>query len=224
MFVSRPEVIHKVGANIDSLDKAVATVPRHQQKSAQGWNLSIRSINLHANRISKLDGRVLKQFSNLVSLNLSGNEISSIESLECCPLLEDLNLSSNRISTAHGLASLVYLRKLQLAYNLISRLGGFMDIHGDHFVLEYLDLKGNDIKELDQLIYLKGLTKLRHLILAGSQSVGKANPFCHPEIYQRSVIFELLPQVLSVDGFDENGNPLTAPAIQYSKFTPPRSQ
>ncbi|KAG6475146.1 hypothetical protein ZIOFF_064364 [Zingiber officinale] len=97
---------------------------------------------------------VISAFSNLRSVNLSGNMIAHISSGSLPKNLLTLDLSRNKITTIEGLKELMRLRVLNLSYNRISRIG-----HGfpNGTLIKELYLAGNKIS------YVEGLHRLLKL-------------------------------------------------------------
>ncbi|XP_074581101.1 uncharacterized protein LOC141837626 [Curcuma longa] len=97
---------------------------------------------------------VISAFSNLRSVNLSGNMIAHISSGSLPKSLLTLDLSRNKITTIEGLKELLRLRVLNLSYNRISRIG-----HGfpNGTLIKELYLGGNKIS------YVEGLHRLLKL-------------------------------------------------------------
>lgn len=58
---------------------------------------NVNSIYLHGNQINKIELGVLTKFKNLISLDLSSNNISKIEGLNELYHLKFLNLSNNKV-------------------------------------------------------------------------------------------------------------------------------
>lgn len=114
------------------------------------------SLSLHCNSISRISD--LTDFLVLQHLDLSSNSIAKIEGLTVLTQLTVLNLASNRITRIEGLERLHRLRKLILAHNQIKSLQGMVQVHGQHFSLEHLDLRGNRIESNRELSYLGGCT------------------------------------------------------------------
>ncbi|XP_038887402.1 uncharacterized protein LOC120077552 isoform X2 [Benincasa hispida] len=110
---------------------------------------SLKVLNLSANSIGKITAGALPR--GLHSLNLSKNNIATIEGLRELTRLRVLDLSYNRIvRIGHGLASCSSLKELYLAGNKIS------EVEGLHRLLKLciLDLRFNKIsttKSLGQL-------------------------------------------------------------------------
>jgi Leucine-rich repeat (LRR) protein len=94
--------------------------------------------------------------SHVVTLNLSGNQISNISPLQSLTNLSDLNLSGNRISDVASLRSLTKLTRLTLSNNTISNLASMESLTG----LTYLDLRNNEINNISSLGSLTRLTEL----------------------------------------------------------------
>ncbi|XP_022727301.1 uncharacterized protein LOC111283142 [Durio zibethinus] len=99
----------------------------------------------------------LSAFVSLKVLNLSGNAIARITAGALPRGLHFLNLSKNNISTIEGLRELTRLRVLDLSYNRIFRIG-----HGlaSFSSLKELYLAGNKISEVEGLHRLLKLTVL----------------------------------------------------------------
>ncbi|XP_022763992.1 uncharacterized protein LOC111309251 [Durio zibethinus] len=99
----------------------------------------------------------LSAFVSLKVLNLSGNAIARITAGALPPGLHMLDLSKNNISTIEGLRELTRLRVLDLSYNRIFRIG-----HGlaSCSSLKELYLAGNKISEVEGLHRLLKLTVL----------------------------------------------------------------
>ncbi|XP_042016798.1 uncharacterized protein LOC121764836 [Salvia splendens] len=97
------------------------------------------------------------QFSSLRSVNLSGNLIVRITPGSLPKGLHVLNLSRNNISTIEGLRDLTRLRVLDLSYNRISRCGQGMS---NCTLVKELYLAGNKISTVEGLHRLLKLTVL----------------------------------------------------------------
>ncbi|KAF8409395.1 hypothetical protein HHK36_005470 [Tetracentron sinense] len=99
----------------------------------------------------------LSAFVSLRALNLSGNAIVRITAGALPRGLHTLNLSKNNISTIEGLRELTRLRVLDLSYNRIFRIG-----HGLAYCssLKELYLAGNKINEVEGLHRLLKLNVL----------------------------------------------------------------
>lgn len=114
----------------------------------------------------------LSAFVSLKALNLSGNAIVRISAGALPRGLHILNLSKNNISTIEGLRELTRLRVLDLSYNRILRIG-----HGlaSCSSLKELYLAGNKISDVEGLHRLLKLNvlDLRFNKLSTTKSLGQ---------------------------------------------------
>ncbi|XP_018614278.1 leucine-rich repeat and coiled-coil domain-containing protein 1 [Scleropages formosus] len=164
-------------------------------------NPSVRSLNLHCNGLSKIEGLLTAWY--IRHLDLSSNKISCIEGLESLTSLQTLNLSCNLISKVEGLHGLVSLKRLNLSYNQISDLTGFLYLHGNEYKLKHLYLQCNRVNSMSQLLQcMRGLQSLRSVTL---NLEGSRNPVCDTPGY-REIILQSLPQLSALDGMDRHGN------------------
>ncbi|KAH6834138.1 hypothetical protein C2S53_017995 [Perilla frutescens var. hirtella] len=99
----------------------------------------------------------LSAFGSLKALNLSGNAIVRIAAGALPRGLHILNLSKNNISTIEGLRDLTRLRVLDLSYNRILRIGHGL---GACSSIKELYLAGNKISEVEGLHRLLKLNVL----------------------------------------------------------------
>ncbi|KPP59665.1 leucine-rich repeat and coiled-coil domain-containing protein 1-like [Scleropages formosus] len=160
-------------------------------------NPSVRSLNLHCNGLSKIEGLLTAWY--IRHLDLSSNKISCIEGLESLTSLQTLNLSCNLISKVEGLHGLVSLKRLNLSYNQIS----FLYLHGNEYKLKHLYLQCNRVNSMSQLLQcMRGLQSLRSVTL---NLEGSRNPVCDTPGY-REIILQSLPQLSALDGMDRHGN------------------
>jgi hypothetical protein len=108
--------------------------------------------------------------------------------------LQTLSMTNNELTSLKGFPKLPNLRKLDLGDNRIS--SGFEPLAACP-ELEYISLSGNPIKDLNALEPLKKLDSLQTLEVFNCD-------IAQSEDY-RSKIFDLLPNVVYVDGFDRDG-------------------
>ncbi|XP_010886895.2 leucine-rich repeat and coiled-coil domain-containing protein 1 [Esox lucius] len=164
-------------------------------------NASVTSLNLHCNRVRKVEG--LTNAWHLRHLDLSSNHISRIEGLGSLQSLRTLNLSCNLITKVEGLNGLVNLIRLNLSYNQISDLTGLLYLHGEEYKLRHLHLHSNRLDNINQLLQcMVGLQSLRDVTLSLD---GKGNPVCSLPGY-REMVLQSLPQVSRLDRVDRLGN------------------
>ncbi|XP_061597954.1 acidic leucine-rich nuclear phosphoprotein 32 family member E isoform X3 [Cololabis saira] len=110
--------------------------------------------------------------------------------------LEFLSMVNVGLSSLTKLPSLPKLRKFELSDNNLS--GSLETLAEKCPNLTYLNLSGNKIKELSTLEALQNLKNLQSLDLFNCEITSL-------EDYRESV-FELLPQVTYLDGFDQEDN------------------
>ncbi len=89
-------------------------------KEIENLPISLRSLNLNSNRITKIKN--LDLLKNLRSLYLRYNKISKIENLNCCKSLRILDLSSNQIIKIENLNDIISLESLYLCLNKIVKI------------------------------------------------------------------------------------------------------
>ncbi|XP_066579392.1 leucine-rich repeat and coiled-coil domain-containing protein 1 [Amia ocellicauda] len=165
----------------------------------------LRSVNLHCNQISKIEGLAFAW--QLRHLDLSSNQITCIEGLGSLASLRTLNLSCNLITKIEGLNGLVNLIRLNVSYNHISDLTGLLYLHGTCHKLRYLNLQSNHVSNMSQLLQcMLGLQCLSELTLGMD---GNGNPVCLSPGY-REILFQSLPQLMVLDGFNCEGQPVVS--------------
>ncbi|KAJ1382701.1 Leucine-rich repeat [Sesbania bispinosa] len=151
--------------DVNTVNCVSVTTPGMDQKITPGMEAAkryISSLSANANAAQLTNyGLVvipfLSAFVSLKMLNLSGNAIVRITAGSLPRGLNTLNLSRNNISTIEGLRELTRLRVLDLSYNRILRTG-----HGlaSCSSLKELYLAGNKIGEVDGLHRLLKLSIL----------------------------------------------------------------
>lgn len=107
--------------------------------------------------------------------------------------LETLSLINVGLVTLKGFPKLPKLKKLELSDNRLT--GGLNLLHGSP-KLQHLNISGNRIKDLDVLEPLKDFHDLVNLDLYNCEVT-------HSDDY-RQTVFDLLPNLLSLDGYDRN--------------------
>jgi len=99
----------------------------------------------------------LSQLTQLTSLDLSNNELSSLSGLEYLSNLSSLSLSDNKLSSLEGLGQLSNLSSLSLRNNQLSSLEGLGQLSN----LSSLYLDNNEFTHLpDELFNLAKLERL----------------------------------------------------------------
>ncbi|GFR43792.1 hypothetical protein Agub_g4909 [Astrephomene gubernaculifera] len=162
----------------------------------------IRSLCLHGNNLTRIEG--LQDLAELVELNLSSNAIASIDpgSLRGLSRLTSLNLASNRLPTVQGLDGLSSLEHLNLSYNYITSITGLSALQGPLCKLRQLNLKHNQLHNLQSFSVLVGCISLRWLQVAG-------NPVCQLPNYLQALA-TVLTHVTQLDALS-SAEALAAP-------------
>jgi leucine rich repeat protein len=116
--------------------------------------LTIRDLSLTwYSEINLVD---IKEMKNLVTLDLSYNQISDITPLSGLKKLKTLNLFSNKISSIDALAGLTELEEVNLGENLFSDISPLKGLTG----LKKLNLVCKNVEDIRDLRYTDGLKEL----------------------------------------------------------------
>jgi hypothetical protein len=139
----------------------------------------------------ELNGRTPKEIQKLNLDNCPATELKGLT--DDYKNLTSLSLVNVGLTSLKGLPSLPKLKKLDLSDN---RISGDLNVLHSCPSLSYLNLSGNQIKDIDTLQPLKTLKELRNLDLFNCEVTNS-------EGYKEKV-FELLDGLLFLDGFDKN--------------------
>ncbi|GIL73909.1 hypothetical protein Vretimale_5145, partial [Volvox reticuliferus] len=115
---------------------------------------SITDLTLERMHIRRL--QQLAQLTSLRRASLADNEISSLEGIEGCRMLEELSLEANRVSSLVGLGGLTRIRKLQLGQNRLASLDALTGLTG----LIQLSVEDNELATLAGAERLTNLLEL----------------------------------------------------------------
>ncbi|CDS36644.1 leucine rich repeat containing protein 23 [Echinococcus multilocularis] len=137
-----------------------------------------------------IEGPPLNQFKlrSLETLELRGNKITSSEGLSELHALKTLYFSENLLRSVEDISAMKGLVILHLRDNNIRRLDGFL--HGPPN-LQYLNLRGNQIKRWSEVKKLMSLLTLKILILSD-------NPIADRDHY-RPLVLGMLPRLKRLD-------------------------
>jgi hypothetical protein len=150
----------------------------------------LRHIDLHSSRISVID-EGLRDFENLLELNLMDNTIEVVEHLPAN--VTELTLACNKIHAVASLPAGGKLVYLNLSYNLLEHVSWMHTCAKELVSLVSLDLSCNHFTDLRALLQTiaSRLPALRLLKLAG-------NPCCLLHGYRRMVL-EHVPHLHALD-------------------------
>ena len=115
---------------------------------------ALRSLCVHGHALTAIDG--LQGLRQLTDLNLSANAITSLAGLECLRALQFLNLSRNHLTSTAGLGQCTRLQRLVLSSNYITSLGGLGDLGAYAPQLSVVDLRANQLADVEELRHLVG--------------------------------------------------------------------
>ena len=134
---------------------------------------SIKNLQIRLSNLNNLKG--LNAFINLIQLDLSNNQIASLNNnLSSLSKLKYLDISCNKLNSLDGIEELESLEHLNASHNKIITLMAFSKFNNKSS-LNTLNIKGNliyDLKEFDNLV---GFTKLQTLVLSEGND---SNPVC----------------------------------------------
>ncbi|XP_036617775.1 leucine-rich repeat-containing protein 23 [Trichosurus vulpecula] len=145
------------------------------------------SLDLKGNNIKEVTGLDPQKLVNLHTLELRGNQLETTLGIEL-PKLKNLFLAQNQLKKVEGLEGLSHLTTLHLRDNQISVLTGFSHKMKS---LQYLNLRGNLVTNLGELVLLRDLPRLRALILL-------ENPCTDETDYRQEALIQI-PQLERLD-------------------------
>ncbi|KAJ9448683.1 Dynein light chain 1 [Diplonema papillatum] len=132
---------------------------------------------------------------SVLSLTLCSLGLKCIEGLDSLSSLTILDLSSNSIGKLSNLEPVGRtLLRLDLRWNQITRLEALHCLQ----VLEVVKLQGNKVSEIDTVVSLSGLPRLRGIHLQDSDG-SHANPVCALSKY-RETVTRRIPSLGCLDG------------------------
>lgn len=137
-----------------------------------------------------------KTNSEVTELNLDNCRATQIEGLtDEFKSLETLSMINVGLTNLKGFPNLPNLKRLELSDNRLS--GGFEQLAGCPSIT-HVNLSGNKIAHIGTLEPLKSLNKLKSLDLFNCEVTSLEN--------YRDKVFELIPHLKYLDGFDKDEN------------------
>ena len=132
---------------------------------------------------------------SVLSLPLCGLGIRAIDNLDTLSSLTVLDLSNNKLTRLAGLGGLSRsLQRINLRNNLLTKVEGLQALQN----LQVAKLQGNKVADVDTILSLAGLPRLRAIYLKDVDG-GNANPVCAVTGY-RDAILRRLQQLGNLDG------------------------
>lgn len=187
----------------------------------------LRLLNAHSNFLSTCADVELGAFPTLRDLNLSSNDLCTLDGLQGMSALEALNVSSNRLGAIDvPLVRLASLRSLNLSYNRIASLAPLGELgrgSADHPLAE-LQLQGNQLRELGEAAALRHFRHLSEVVFRRDTT---GNPLCELPGYPGAMLRDGLPAcVVSLDGvptdvWAQEPPPPPLPAVDLQPEPPP---
>lgn len=124
----------------------------------------MEKLDLSRNNLTEIDSTI-SLAPNLQELILNDNKISTLSNLSGLSRLSSLSLSNNLITVCDDLhtkvGNIVYLN---LSQNNLGTCKGFSKLYS----LENLDLSFNQLKSIEEIMYIGDLPCLENLVLTGN--------------------------------------------------------
>ena len=156
-------------------------------------NEDIVSLNLHGNFLQSLND--IPKLPKLEILNVSCNRIKDSDFPELIQLsrLIYLDLSGNMIESIEFLPFLPNIQHFYISFNYISNLNGISNFPN----IKTLDLRGNNLTTLSDVKYLDSLPSLSELQITSDEG-RQSNPICK-FISDIKHIFSFCPNLILID-------------------------
>lgn len=170
-------------------------------RGALDGRTQLRVLNVHSNHLVSVADAALGAFPGLRELNLSSNDLCTLDGVQTLNTLEVLNVSSNRLATIDvPIVKLASLRLFNLSYNRITSLAPLGDLGRatvDH-PLTSLQLQGNQLCSLSEPAQLRHFRHLSEVVFRRDSS---GNPLCELPGYPSAILRDGLPAcVARLDG------------------------
>lgn len=145
--------------------------------------VNLRTLNLHMNQLMSLDRDIMLSscMRNVTELDVSGNELETIDGIEHVVHLRRLNVASNRIRSLSSndgwVRSLQWLEWVNFAFNLLEDILALRQLSGE--MLAFVDISGNLLRRweaVDALSHCANLRELRVTIARPSSPLLQASP------------------------------------------------
>lgn len=162
-----PKNLQEVDLSYNEIEEMTDLSPHHY----------LKKLVLDHNKLKEIKG--LENCKRLTALSLAHNKIDKIHGLDDLPI-QQLDLSHNHLKKIENLESLKRLRVINLCGNNIRSLKGLEE----HDLVETIDIEDNEVIDITEIKFVKGLKMLRHLNLL-------RNPIQELPDYRLCILFRL---------------------------------
>lgn len=147
------------------------SIHKEEDYAGKEWT-QLDSINLSGNQITDIDSSI-KLAPNLKTLILDQNQIKTIENLLTLPYLQSLSLCENLIDNCRDCHLQLggNLVQLNLSQNRLTSLRGFRKM----FSLVKLDVSCNNIESIDEIDYVASLPCIEEVVFTGNPIAGSVD-------------------------------------------------
>ncbi|KAL8601436.1 hypothetical protein ACOMHN_042440 [Nucella lapillus] len=158
-----------------------ANFSHNRLNTTQGFNHPmLEHLILSNNSIGQVSGLDASKLTRLHTLELRGNKLESTDGIYL-PCVCNLFLGANMIRRVEGLGRCSSLTTLHLRDNQLESLDGFSE---DLKKLQYINMRGNLMTSVKEMVKLKDLPMLRALVLS-------ENPVADEDDYRMEVLIAL---------------------------------
>eukprot|EP01043_Picozoa_sp_COSAG02_P030551 COSAG02_NODE_1954_length_10268_cov_8.158718_5_plen_1310_part_00 len=170
-------------------------------RGALDGRAGLRVLNVHSNHLVSVADAELGAFPRLCELNLSSNDLCTLDGVQTLSTLEVLNVSSNRLAAIDvPIVKLTSLRSINLSYNRIASLAPLGDLGraATEHPLASVQLQGNQLCSLSEPAQLRHFRHLSEVVFRRDSS---GNPLCELPGYPSAILRDGLPAcVACLDG------------------------
>ncbi|XP_052090305.1 leucine-rich repeat and guanylate kinase domain-containing protein-like [Mytilus californianus] len=164
---SPPKNLQQVDLSYNEIEEMTDLTPHHY----------LMSLVLDHNKLKEIKG--LENCKRITKLSLAHNKIDKIQGLDNLPI-QQLDLSHNHLKKIENIETLDRLRTINLCGNNIRSLKGLED----HDLMECIDVEDNEVIDITEIKFVKGLRMLRQLNLL-------RNPIQELPDYRLCILFRL---------------------------------
>jgi len=139
------------------------SLSRNKIKSLEGLSHPmLQHLCLNFNDISMATGLDPNRMTHLHTLELRGNKLQSTKGIQL-PCLKQLFVGGNMLQSLEDIDCLVSLKTLHMRDNQLTSLDGFSE---NMKSLEYINMRGNNVSQVEELKKLAVLSGLKSLVVS----------------------------------------------------------